>query len=70
MMVDNRNKRGRWAVVHGVMTPGGDPCFVCPFCFDKNTEHLGGIEMPMLWNFCPNCGAELIGDGHLIFWEE
>ena len=65
---DNRDKCGEWERVRGVVTPGGDPCFVCPFCHNPNSEHLGGIEMPARWNYCPNCGAELIGDGHLTYW--
>ena len=42
----NHDKKGEWEVVHGVCTPGGDPCLVCPFCHDRESEHLGGIEMP------------------------
>ena len=49
--------RGEWEVVHGVMTPGGDPLLRCPVCRSKESYHMGGIEMPQHWNFCPNCGA-------------
>lgn len=54
-------KSGKWEVVHGVCTPGGDPWLRCPFCKDEDSEHLGGIEMPKKWNWCPVCGAELKG---------
>ena len=67
-MIMNHDKKGEWEVVHGVCTPGGDPCLVCPLCHDRNSEHLGGIEMPGRWNYCPICGAELIGDGHHIYY--
>ena len=52
-------KRGKWEHVLGVCTPGGDPWLRCPFCKDKDSEHLGGIEMPKRWNWCPVCGASL-----------
>ena len=55
---------GEWEVVPGGVTPGGDPWLRCPFCKAKNSEHLGGIEMPKRWNYCPNCGKRLWGDGH------
>ena len=64
-MLNNTSLHGEWEVVHGVCTPGGDPLLICPFCHGENTEHLGGIEMPKKWNYCPNCGAELKGDGHI-----
>lgn len=56
---------GEWEIIYGVVTPGGDPWLRCPFCKEKNTEHLGGIEMPKRWNYCPNCGKRLAGDGHI-----
>ena len=52
-------KSGKWEHVLGVCTPGGDPWLRCPFCKDKDSEHLGGIEMPKRWNWCPICGAAL-----------
>lgn len=66
LMVKNRIEnmpdavaRGEWEVVHGVMTPGGDPLLRCPICKQKESYHMGGIEMPQNWNFCPNCGADM-----------
>lgn len=56
---------GEWETVIGVMTPGGDPWLRCPFCKAKNSEHLGGIEMPKKWRYCPNCGKKLWGDGYV-----
>ena len=50
---------GKWEVVHGCLTPGGDPYLICPFCHSEESGHLGGIEMPKHWNFCPVCGAKL-----------
>lgn len=59
-MDDVRSVRsGAWEHVKGVCTPGGDPWLICPFCHDKDSEHLGGIEMPKKWNWCPVCGAML-----------
>ena len=54
-------RHGKWEVMHGVLTPGGDPWVRCPYCRNKNTEHLEGIEMPEQWNYCPNCGAKMDG---------
>lgn len=54
--------RGEWEVVHGVMTPGGDPLLRCPVCRSEESYHMGGIEMPQHWNFCPNCGADMRGE--------
>ena len=54
-------RHGRWEVIHGVLTPGGDLWVRCPYCRNKNTEHLEGIEMPERWNYCPNCGVKMDG---------
>lgn len=49
----------KWEVVKGVLTPGGDPYLICPVCHDEASGHMGGIENPKHWNYCPVCGAEL-----------
>ena len=49
-----------WEVVHGVLTPGGDPLLRCPRCRSRESEHLGGIECDRPhWNYCPHCGAHM-----------
>ena len=50
---------GRWEVVHGVLTPGGDPLLRCPICKARESEHLCGVECRTVWNYCPNCGARM-----------
>ena len=50
---------GRWEVVHGVLTPGGDPLLRCPICKARESEHLCGVECRAVWNYCPNCGAHM-----------
>lgn len=55
-------RHGRWEVVKGVFTPGGDPLLRCPFCKAKESEHLCGVESRVDWNYCPNCGARMDGD--------
>lgn len=52
--------RGEWEVVHGVLTPGGDPLLRCPFCKSKESHHMGGIEFPQDWNYCPKCGTKFV----------
>ena len=52
-------KHGRWEVVHGVLTPGGDPLLRCNICRARESEHLCGIEFRTIWNYCPNCGAKM-----------
>jgi hypothetical protein len=51
--------RGKWEIVPGVMTPGGDPLLQCPICRSKESHHMGGIEFPEDWDYCPKCGAKL-----------
>ena len=34
--------KGQWLIVHGVFTPGGDPCWRCSNCLGD--EHVYGIE--------------------------
>lgn len=53
--------RGEWEVVKGIFTPGGDPLLRCPKCKSRESEHMGGVEFPQNWNFCPNCGADMRG---------
>jgi hypothetical protein len=46
--------KGQWLIVHGVFTPGGDPCWYCSNC--GKDEHLFGIECPEnQHNICKNC---------------
>lgn len=52
-------RHGKWAVMHGVMTPGSDPLLYCPYCNSRDSEHMGGIEMPKNWNWCPVCGVKM-----------
>lgn len=56
-------RHGRWEVVKGVFTPGGDPLLRCPFCKAKESEHLCGVESRVDWNYCPNCGAKMDAEG-------
>ena len=47
-----------WQRVHGVITPGGDPCWVCPKC--GKDEHVCGIETEYnRHHVCKKCGAIL-----------
>ena len=49
-------KYGYWLILHGVMTPGGDPVFYCSFC--GKDEHVCGIEtMYNKHDVCRNCGS-------------
>lgn len=52
-------ERLRWKKIKGVFTPGGDPCYICPVCEDKESEHINGIEIRHEWNYCPICGTKL-----------
>ena len=52
-------KYGQWENVLGVLTPGGDPLYRCPFCKSRESEHLNGIECRTVFNYCPKCGAKL-----------
>lgn len=47
-------KFGRWKQVHGGMSPGGTPAFVCGSC--GGSEHLHGAEYPRRKIICDNCG--------------
>ena len=52
-------RRNKWIAVHGVVTPGGDPYYECPYC---GWGRCYGVEhtKPMPEK-CPNCEAELKG---------
>ena len=50
---------GKWEGLKDVLTPGGDPAYICPFCKDKKSIHLNGIESPHHLDKCPNCGKRL-----------
>lgn len=56
-------RHGRWEVVKGVFTPGGDSLLRCPYCEAKESEHLCGVESRVDWNYCPNCGAKMDAEG-------
>ena len=51
----------KWEVVKVVLTPGGDPLLRCPFCKSRDSEHMGGVENPRRWRYCPVCGIKLKG---------
>ena len=56
----DQRPQGEWEILKGdFRTGGGDPLLVCPFCHSEKSIHLGGIECPIDWSFCPNCGASL-----------
>jgi len=45
---------GKWKQLHGYITPGGTPLFVCPKC--GGSEHLHGVEYPQRRVVCKDCG--------------
>mgnify|MGYP003312759730 CR=1 FL=1 len=49
-------KVGKWIIVNGVITPGGDPLYKCSNC--GNGQHLYGVENPIEKKFCPDCGSK------------
>lgn len=49
----------KWEIVKGVITPGGDPLYVCPICRSRYSEHINGVESHCHWNYCPVCGIRL-----------
>lgn len=61
-------KTGKWIVVHGYATPGGDPVWRCSEC--GKGQHVYGIENASYgadiadhqWVACPNCGAVMRDD--------
>jgi len=38
--VKERQEVIKWEHIRGVVTPGGDPCFICPACRDKDSEYI------------------------------
>lgn len=50
-------KVGKWRKRVGVVTPGGDPAYECPFC--GGGVHINGIECREHLDYCPDCGARL-----------
>ena len=54
---------GKWENITPAnhLTPGGSPIMRCPFCKDRESVHLGGVEGEH-WKFCPVCGADMRGD--------
>lgn len=48
-----------WVKLKGVVTPGGEPCYECPKCKDKESRHLYGVEFPKPLYKCPVCGTDL-----------
>jgi len=42
-----------------ILTPGGDPMYMCPVCRDKRSWHVSGIEMPRHLDECPVCKTKL-----------
>ena len=51
-----------WKDVKDVITPGGDPAWICPVCGDESQEsyHVYGVECPEnKLNRCPHCGEML-----------
>ena len=42
-----------------ILTPGGDPMYICPACKDRKSIHVNGIETPNHLDECPVCKAKL-----------
>lgn len=38
------NDINHWKELKGVITPGGDPAYICPVCHNKKSIHLYGVE--------------------------
>ena len=54
-----KTKKLEWQELHGVLTPGGDPCYVCPVC--GKGQHVYGIESPESYTHtCANCGNTVV----------
>lgn len=61
-------RRGKWIMIPGYVTPGGDPVWGCSEC--GKGIHVYGIEHGTYgadvsdgqWLACPNCGALMEGE--------
>lgn len=54
------NKIYFWEQIKGnILTPGGDPMYICPTCKDRKSIHVNGIEMPNHLDECPVCKTKL-----------
>lgn len=61
-------RRGKWVMIPGYVTPGGDPVWGCSEC--GKGIHVYGIEHTTYgadvsdgqWLTCPNCGALMEGE--------
>ncbi len=49
----------KWELVIGVITPGGDPLYICPVCRDKKSKHINGVETHCHMDKCQVCGTKL-----------
>lgn len=61
MKENDTDKNAQWEIVYGVVTPGGDPYYVCSNC--NQGGHCYGIEhLTPHPKICPNCGAKMINN--------
>lgn len=56
-------QEGLWKPVHGVITPGGEPLYVCSNC--GQGEHLYGVENPKKMRYCRDCGSKNMYPGEI-----
>ena len=50
--------KAKWIAERGVVTPGGDPYYICSNC--RGGGHLHGVESYTPHpNYCPDCGAKM-----------
>ena len=45
-----------WKIVPDVITIGATPMYECPHCGFK---HLYGVEVPVMYHICPQCGVKI-----------
>lgn len=49
----------KWKEIDGIITPGGDPCYMCPNC--GGDRHLYGVENTENYHHeCKECKTKLI----------
>ncbi len=68
MSLEPERKIGKWVMVGGFATPGGDPVWKCPEC--GKGVHVYGVEHGSYgrdiadhqWVACPNCGCLMDGE--------